>query len=118
MDLLPDASSKDLACRFGGEEFALFLPNTDEADAIAMAEEYRGLIQSIETRFSGHNFDMTASFGVSTSSEDDLSLDPLLHRADIAMYHSKAQGRNCVTRYKPEIEQSRSGYQKSKMALG
>lgn len=110
--------SDDIFARFGGEEFALFLPNTDEADANTMAEEYRGLIQSIETRFSGHNFDLTASFGVSTSSEDDLSLDPLLHRADIAMYHSKAQGRNCVTRYKPEIEQSRSGYQKSKMALG
>ncbi|MBL4815197.1 MAG: GGDEF domain-containing protein [Shewanella sp.] len=110
--------SDDVFARFGGEEFALFLPNTDEAKAKIMAEEYRGLIQSIETRFSGHNFDITASFGVSTSSEDDLSLDPLLHRADIAMYHSKEQGRNCVTLYKPEIEQSRSGYQKSKMALG
>ncbi|EDQ01622.1 tetratricopeptide repeat-containing diguanylate cyclase [Shewanella benthica] len=109
--------SDDVFARFGSEEFALFLPNTDEAKAKIMAEEYRGLIQSIETRFSGHNFAITASFGVSTSSEDDLSLDPLLHRADIAMYHSKEQGRNCVTLYKPEIEQSRSGYQKSKMAL-
>ncbi|CAM3377049.1 GGDEF domain-containing protein [Shewanella violacea] len=118
-DMINKASrSDDIFARFGGEEFALFLPDTDEAKANAMAEEYRRIIESIETKFSGHSFAITASFGVTSSGEDDLSLDPLLHRADIAMYHSKELGRNCVTAYRPEIELSRSGYQKSKMAFG
>lgn len=109
--------SGDVFARLGGEEFAIFLPNTSEAIAYTIAEHCRVLLTEIDTKYSGHTFNLSASFGVTSSSEDDLSIDPMLHRADIAMYHSKQQGRNQVTLYQAEIEKSRKGYQKSDFAL-
>ncbi|QFU23574.1 diguanylate cyclase [Shewanella eurypsychrophilus] len=109
--------SSTIFARFGGEEFALFLPGTSESSALDFAEQCRAVISQIDTKYSGHTFKLSASFGVTCSAEGDLSLDPMLHRADIAMYHSKEHGRNRVTRYSPEIEKCRAGYQKSRLAL-
>lgn len=86
----------DIACRMGGEEFAIFMPFTSKLLAIELAEKVRFEIEAINTRFSGHQFTVTASFGISELTEDDLSLDPLLNRADVELYKAKSQGRNKV----------------------
>ncbi len=89
----------DVFARIGGEEFALLLPYADEEKGMEVAEQCRARIEAIDTQHSGHKFVITASFGVSGLMADDLSLDPLFHRADMALYAAKANGRNAVVRY-------------------
>ncbi|MDR8524557.1 GGDEF domain-containing protein [Shewanella fidelis] len=95
----------DIFTRMGGEEFALFLPYSNEEAAIEIAERCQKAIAAIETKYSGHQFSLSASFGVSSNMVDDLSLDPILKRADIALYVSKNAGRNQVTRYSKELKE-------------
>ncbi|WAL80594.1 GGDEF domain-containing protein [Shewanella sp. DAU305] len=89
----------DVFARIGGEEFAILLPYADEEKAMEVAEQCRARIEAIDTQHSGHKFVITASFGVSGLMADDLSLDPLFHRSDMALYAAKANGRNAVVRY-------------------
>lgn len=93
----------DIFCRLGGEEFVLYLPNTDEKTAFKLAEAIRKEVENINTKYSGHNFSITLSVGVSSLSADDLSIDPLLSRADIALYECKHQGRNKALVYHPSF---------------
>ncbi|QYJ83630.1 tetratricopeptide repeat-containing diguanylate cyclase [Shewanella aegiceratis] len=100
----PSLKSRDLFVRMGGEEFALFLPYTDEQAALKIAKQCRVAIEAIQTRPHYSDLSITASFGVCTSVEEDLSLDPLMKRVDIAMYQAKGNGRNCVVMYRPSME--------------
>lgn len=82
----------DLLGRWGGEEFLLLAPNTDHADALALAERCRQAIAAMPMPIVGP---VTASFGVGTYAlDDDERL--LMRRVDLALYTAKAQGRNCV----------------------
>ena len=96
----------DIFTRMGGEEFAIFLPKQTEHFAAEFAENIRHAVANINTRFSGHDFTITVSIGVSHVNKNDLSLDPLIHRADMALYHAKAIGRNCVCCYTDELKQN------------
>jgi diguanylate cyclase (GGDEF)-like protein len=98
-----ECRSGDIFTRFGGEEFALFMSNTDNDTAKKVAEKCRAQILAIETRYSGHEFTISASFGVATSTVKDLSLDPIIQRADVAMYQSKEHGRDRVSVYSSEV---------------
>lgn len=104
----PLIRDSDIFTRMGGEEFALFLPYSSELVALKIAEHCKEVIEAIDTKYSGHLFNISASFGVSCSCGEDLSLDPLLKRADIALYASKHSGRNRVTLYTPELESQAS----------
>ncbi|WP_298775326.1 GGDEF domain-containing protein [uncultured Shewanella sp.] len=86
----------DIFARMGGEEFVILLPFTAEDKAIEMAEKCRAALGKIDTHHSGHDFSLSASFGVTQNTESDLSLDPMLQRADNAVYSGKAQGGNKV----------------------
>lgn len=88
--------STDVFTRMGGEEFAIFSPLLGLEQAIERANKLKLDIAAIDTRHTGHEFKVTASFGVSTIEIDDLSLDPLLHRADLALKQAKANGKNQV----------------------
>ncbi|MCL1096534.1 tetratricopeptide repeat-containing diguanylate cyclase [Shewanella gelidii] len=96
--------NSDIFARVGGEEFVILLPFADEAHALGVAESCRLAIESIDTKYSGQDFSITASFGIAHLAADDLSLDPILHRADVALYHAKEQGRNLVSKYVAEME--------------
>ncbi|QYK02462.1 GGDEF domain-containing protein [Shewanella psychrotolerans] len=99
----PLLRSRDLFVRMGGEEFCIFLPNTTAEDALHLAEECRVTIDNIPTKPHYSELHITASFGVCTSMENDLSLDPMMKRADIAMYQAKHSGRNRVVEYQADM---------------
>jgi diguanylate cyclase (GGDEF)-like protein len=86
----------DLAARLGGEEFAVLLPETDEAGADGVAERLRTGLAAVELEApSGERFGVTASFGVAVYPQAQ-TVDELLTTADAALYRAKAEGKNCV----------------------
>lgn len=87
----------DISCRFGGEEFAVLLPNTSLEEAVSTAEKLRAEIESIPVVYSRKEIPMTASFGISDVGE---TIDEILNNADQAMYSAKKDGRNLVRSYK------------------
>ncbi|MFV7770926.1 diguanylate cyclase [Shewanella marisflavi] len=100
----PQLKSKDLFVRMGGEEFAIFLPYVGEQEALKIAKQCCNAIEAIQTRPHYNDLSITASFGVCSSLEADLSLDPLMKRVDLAMYQAKRNGRNCVVTYRPSMD--------------
>ncbi len=98
--LLAGVRGDDFVGRFGGEEFLVVLPDTDDPGAAAFAERIR---ERIDTHaFSAHDADgqplhMTASIGVATFPAPVIeSVEDLFARADAALYRAKADGRNRV----------------------
>jgi diguanylate cyclase (GGDEF)-like protein len=90
--------STDWAARFGGEEFVIVLPETALHEGEQVAEKLRQELAAVPFNSAGGDVIVTASFGVATltlASQD--SSDPLLKRADRALYRSKRDGRNRVT---------------------
>jgi diguanylate cyclase (GGDEF)-like protein len=87
----------DTAYRFGGEEFCVLLPDTDEGRATDVAERLRGAIESTPIDIGGAEpLHRTASFGVASTTAA-ISPDELLARADAALYRAKEGGRNRVS---------------------
>ena len=84
----------DSAARFGGDEFAVILPQADLEGAMIVAERLRKRMS--ETEIPGYGF-MTASFGLATFPRHASSRDTLVVAADRALYHSKTSGRNQVS---------------------
>ncbi len=87
----------DDICRYGGEEFALILPNTDEEGARLVAESMRENVENTEIDTDHGPLKLTLSAGVCSSivltAEDEKNL---LEKADEALYVAKQQGRNRV----------------------
>ena len=86
----------DCLGRLGGEEFALLLPETTPAEAIETAERLRQAAAAVHLNIQGCPVQPTVSIGIALLQEADLSLSSLMHRADLAMYAAKTQGRNRV----------------------
>jgi two-component system cell cycle response regulator len=88
----------DLACRYGGEEFVVVMPDTDMALACSVAERLRRSVESEPfsiTRPPG-KLKITISIGIAGSEGATDSAEALLHRADQALYRAKRDGRNRV----------------------
>lgn len=88
--------SEDIVCRFGGEEFVVFLPNTSVVTAECVAERIRSVIEG--TVFP-NNLRVTISAGVATQDSPLGGIDFLLKNADDALYQAKREGRNKVIVY-------------------
>jgi len=97
--VLETMRSRDVFSRLGGEEFVALLPFADNNKAKAIA-------MRINEKLAQHDFTslivqgkITASIGVATMENNEMSFDDLLHGADLAMYEAKEQGRNTVVCY-------------------
>jgi len=84
--------------RVGGEEFAVLMPDTDEAGALLVAERLRRLLQERPLTWVDKIWPMSASFGVAAMRLGDAHGKDAMARADAAMYAAKARGRNRVQR--------------------
>jgi diguanylate cyclase (GGDEF)-like protein len=84
----------DVAARFGGEEFAVLLPElAGPLDAVMAAEKIRVAVEKATFPEVGK---LTLSVGVSLASPEDADVQPLIARADAALYEAKRGGRNAV----------------------
>jgi diguanylate cyclase (GGDEF)-like protein len=88
----------DVAGRFGGEEFAILLPETDRESALALAERIRRAVAAEEISLAPREETLraTISLGVATFPEDGTSVEELLDTADAGLYRAKLSGRNAV----------------------
>ena len=87
----------DIACRFGGEEFAIILPSTPAEIGYHVAERIRVKIASNMLNYKGDNYRLTASLGVdSINHGDSESHLQLIERCDQLLYSAKDCGKNCV----------------------
>jgi two-component system cell cycle response regulator len=88
----------DLACRFGGEEFVVVMPDTDGAVAEKVAERIRAEIAQLPFAIGqeGKTIEVTVSVGVSSVLNGADTVAALMKRADVALYEAKSGGRNRV----------------------
>ncbi|WP_312409955.1 PleD family two-component system response regulator [Shinella sp.] len=88
----------DLACRYGGEEFVLVMPDTTPEMAAGVAERLRAIVESEPFQIPGKDIalSVTASLGIAAMLPDGDTPDALLKRADTALYEAKRSGRNRV----------------------
>ncbi|MBU1175580.1 MAG: PleD family two-component system response regulator [Alphaproteobacteria bacterium] len=87
----------DLACRYGGEEFVVLMPDTDAALARSVAERVRAAVADREFEVDdAPGLTITVSAGLAAIENDDAHPDALLKRADTALYRAKHAGRNRV----------------------
>ncbi|MFT4574428.1 MAG: diguanylate cyclase (GGDEF)-like protein, partial [Marinomonas primoryensis] len=86
----------DLIGRVGGEEFAIFLPDTGNDDAFQFAEKLRKIISHSVLEVDGKVVAYTVSLGVESSEPKDHLIDELFKRADLKLYGAKDKGRDRV----------------------
>lgn len=88
----------DLACRYGGEEFAVLMPETSTEEALMCAERLRSLVEQIQcVSDDGRRVSLRISVGVATIPAHASDAKSLVLKADQALYRSKEKGRNRVT---------------------
>ena len=94
--------AEDVACRYGGEEFALILPECSLRQATVRAEEIRKRVKEYRAKQDHKNPDvLTVSIGVAAFDETTDRVDLLFKFADDALYEAKVAGRDRVVAARP-----------------
>jgi diguanylate cyclase (GGDEF)-like protein len=94
--------AEDVACRYGGEEFCLILPECSLRQATVRADEVRKRLQEYRSRVDGYGADLlTVSIGLAAFDETTDRVDLLLKFADEALYQAKHTGRDRVVVARP-----------------
>ena len=87
----------DIACRYGGEEFLIILPESSPEDTLKRAEVLREEIKKMEMVFQGQILgSITMSMGIATFPENGTRMEELLRVSDTALYKAKQEGRDRV----------------------
>jgi diguanylate cyclase (GGDEF)-like protein/putative nucleotidyltransferase with HDIG domain len=88
----------DVPARFGGEEFAILLPETSREQALEIGERIRSAVGAarFDVSTSAQPIAVTISVGVANCPDDGTDANSLIHQADLAVYRAKLQGRNRV----------------------
>jgi diguanylate cyclase (GGDEF)-like protein len=96
--LRSDLRDGDLLGRLGGEEFAIVLPGASLDVAGTIAERLRSCVEASRLAFGEHVIGMTISVGLAVRQATDRTIEPIIARADAALYRAKRAGRNRVER--------------------
>ena len=97
--------STDYLCRYGGEEFAIILPNTDTEGAMLLAEQLRLCLNASPVQHEELQLSISASIGcyAAVAQISSISSD-YIQAADIALYQAKEKGRNCYEFFTPDLQ--------------
>ena len=95
-----------MPCRYGGEEFAIILPNTELAASVPVAERIRQAIAETPLLVGEKQLQLTASLGIGTYLlGEEIIPKALVQRADHYLYQAKQEGRNQVRHAElPKVE--------------
>lgn len=115
--LVETAATRAVIGRQGGEEFAVFIPNADLAEARLYAEGVRASFASLSIASLGPNQRVSASFGVAPQQPGD-SLSDLLRRTDAALYEAKKSGRDRVCVVQPDVAPAATEEDSAERLLG
>ena len=97
--LLSEIRQYDIACRYGGEELVILMPDASIDSTIVRAEEIRAGIKKLHLEHEGKTLEkISVSVGVSCFPDDSIDPEGLIRAADKALYRAKEQGRDCVKR--------------------
>jgi diguanylate cyclase (GGDEF)-like protein len=91
-----DVRREDTFCRYGGEEFAILMPEMGLQDAILLAERIRKLIADTKFEFEGYEIPVTISLGAAEADMGMNGPEDFVRVADERLYAAKEKGRNCV----------------------
>jgi diguanylate cyclase (GGDEF)-like protein/PAS domain S-box-containing protein len=94
--LMADIRTEDMACRYGGEEFLILLPNMPLIAALERAEGWRKAVERLSIVHGNFPICFTISLGVAAYPEHGKTPDDLTRCADQALYRAKHDGRNRV----------------------
>ena len=95
--LLEQTRGGDVACRYGGEEFVIIMPDADLEQTMRRAEEHRQSFAERLVQFGADvSISVTLSGGVAAYPEHGATAEALVRAADLALYRAKHNGRNCV----------------------
>lgn len=104
--------AEDIACRYGGEEFTIMLPDMNLAGAMERAEGIRRSVTNLHVPLGKEMVgEFSISIGVAFYPDDGETADLLLRRADLALYRAKRDGRNQVVLYRQMAEETISSKQ-------
>ncbi len=103
--LKSELRSSDVAARFGGEEFAVLLPNTNTDGAYKVSERIRKGFENTIVIYNNKEIKTTVSIGISHFRKGTENIDDLIREADEALYEAKSTGKNKVVIYKPKTKE-------------
>lgn len=86
----------DIACRMGGDEFVILLPNTEHFQAQKFADRFKDSCNTALCQLNDQSFSLSVSIGVATCIGTDRDPYDVIRRADIALYEAKKAGKNCI----------------------
>lgn len=86
----------DFVCRYGGDEFAIILPDTEKKEAETMCKRMGELVSNYSFNYESQKFKITISTGIAQCDEQLDSPLKLLAEADSALYHAKKEGKNSL----------------------
>ncbi len=89
----------DIPARYGGDEFAVILPNTNKSGSIAVAEKVRSKLKRISLKSDSGDIVVSLSIGIATYPQCAADKELLIEKADRALYESKNHGKNKITHY-------------------
>ncbi|MHA0856384.1 diguanylate cyclase [Paenibacillus sp. CMAA1364] len=92
--IVENKRNEDILCRYGGEEFALLLPNTTNEEGSGLLKRIHEKVSSYVFRAAEKTFQVSFTAGITQSTEDNLYQDQLVKEADQALYIGKQSGRN------------------------
>jgi len=107
--LRDNVRNDDTVARYGGEEFAVLAPFADTPGAGILAERLRSLIERNEWSKGAGRMPLTVSIGTASFPADADAASDLVHKADVALYRAKRNGRNRVIAYSSSADDTEEG---------